>query len=406
MKVIAGMRCQLASERRLVWSEGFAAYPEELVCADSDGHFEHCTHKKQYPFSSQAPVYGFGPCRLRDVSEACNLSEVNSVAYCQASSADFSVQVELHFLSHHASCDLAMPLIEVLPSTGPSKASQPGWAYVPDTGPVVSVQPGQRKRGRDGNIIGSSAKQQKAIEQRLKDLDKENYKDVIIPLPKSDRDRKGRKMTTNVRRILGYNRNFGHYLADEEASIAAGAGSSVAASATATVASGHRDGKRRLEKETAVPPPIPKRASKQPGSMAPPSIKSATPLQQEDVEMTSPTSSPKRPRSQQSQQHPLTASQPPPYPPEYDQDPLLRTRDLPSRPSDRVMAQLLAEPPLSYSAARAKPLDPDKQTPERHFCIMCGYWGKVKCRKCGERTCGLMECWKGHEAAGCGQNIY
>ena len=113
--------------------------------------------------------------------------------------------------------------MEVLPSNLPSRVAQPGWAYVPDTGPIAAIQPGQRKRGRDDNAFGgSSAKQLKAIEQRLKDLDKENYKDVPIPIPKGDRDRKGRKMTSNVRRILGYSRNFGHYLADEEALIAAG----------------------------------------------------------------------------------------------------------------------------------------------------------------------------------------
>ena len=81
-----------------------------------------------------------------------------------------------------------MPLIEVLPSNAPSRAAQPGWAYVPDTGPIAAIQPGQRKRGRDGNIINASAKQQKATEQRLKDLDKENYKDVPIPIPE-DRPR-------------------------------------------------------------------------------------------------------------------------------------------------------------------------------------------------------------------------
>ena len=299
-----------------------------------------------------------------------------------------------------------MPLIEVLPAGLPSRASQPGWAYVPDTGPIAAVQPGQRKGGRDDNVVGSSAKQQKAIEQRLKDLEKENYKDVPIPIPKSDRDRKGKKVTSNVRRILGYNRNFGHYLADEEALIAAGGSSTIAAPTPSTAASAVKDGKRRGDRENATTPAS-RRAPVQPGTMGPPPNKPPTPMKQEsrdqDVAMTSPSTSPKRSRSQsgtQTQQAPTT------YDPKLDKDPLLRTLNLPPRPSDRVMAQLLAEPPLSYSAARAKPLDPDKQVPVRHFCTMCGYWGKVKCRKCGERTCGLMECWKGHEAGGCGQGIY
>ncbi len=299
-----------------------------------------------------------------------------------------------------------MPLIEVIPSGFPSRAAQPGWAYVPDTGPIAAVQPGQRKRGRDENIAGSSAKQQKAIEQRLKDLDKENYKDVPISIPKSERDRKGKKMTSNVRRILGYNRNFGHYLADEEASIAAGGSSAIAAPAPNTAASAVKDGKRRGDKDAASITPS-RRASGQPGIMGPPPSKPPTPMKQEDqdkdLEIASPSTSPRHFRPHSQSQTPQVA---PPYNPKLDKDPLLRTLNLPPMPSDRVMAQLLTEPPLSYSAARAKPLDADKQLPVRHFCTMCGYWGKVKCRKCGERTCGLMECWKGHEVGGCGQGIY
>lgn len=299
-----------------------------------------------------------------------------------------------------------MPLIEVLPSGLPSRAAQPGWAYVPDTGPIAAVQPGQRKRGRDDNVVGSSAKQQKAIEQRLRDLDRENYKDIQIPIPKSDRDRKGKKMTSNVRRILGYNRNFGHYLADEEALIVAGGSSASTVPATNTAAATVKDGKRRGDRDAASTAASNK-ASGLPGNMGHPPNKTPTPMKQEDqdkdVDMTSPSASPKRARSQS---QPQTQQAPPNYDPKLDKDPLLRTLNLPPRPSDRVMAQLLAEPPLFYSAALAKPLDPDKQVPVRHFCTMCGYWGKVKCRKCGERTCGLMECWKAHEAAGCGQGIY
>ena len=212
---------------------------------------------------------------------------------------------------------------------------------------------------------------------------------------KTDRDRKGRKMTSNVRRILGYNRNFGHYLADEEALITAGGSSTVAAPLPAASTPAQKDGRRRPEREAATP-------NANAGAMAPPPAKPA-PLKQEDTQITSPTSSPKRSRSHQASSTP--APQPPPYPPEYDKDPLLRTRDLPSRPSDRVMAQLLAEPPLSYNAARAKPLDAEKQTPTRHFCVICGYWGRVRCRRCGERTCGGLECWKGHEGVGCGQGV-
>ena len=63
------------------------------------------------------------------------------------------------------------------------------------------------------------------------------------------------------------------------------------------------------------------------------------------------------------------------------------------------LAALLAEPPLSYSAARARPLA--NPPPPKHLCAICGYWGKVRCARCGERTCGLLECWRAHAVEGC-----
>ena len=80
-----------------------------------------------------------------------------------------------------------MPLIEELPTTSTTRASH-GWAYVPDTGPAKALlQPGGRKRGvgRDGaaNRGDVSAKQQKIVQARLADLEKENYKDTAIPIP-------------------------------------------------------------------------------------------------------------------------------------------------------------------------------------------------------------------------------
>src|SRR6202012_143314 len=134
---------------------------------------------------------------------------------------------------------------------------------------------------------------------------------------------------------------------------------------------------------------------------------------------SSPTASQKSPSSRQKAPSP-SASQPPPptYDPAQDRDPLLRTRDLPKMPSDHVMQALVAEPPLSYTAARAKPLDdPSDEAgsgagfamrtgnsmlvakPGRWFCALCGYWGKMRCKYgCGDRVCGLLECWRGHEA--------
>jgi zinc finger HIT domain-containing protein 1 len=299
-----------------------------------------------------------------------------------------------------------MPSIEVLPTTT-TRTAQPGWAYVPDL-PIAAIQPPTRKRGRDGGLLSSNninAKQQKAIDARLKELDRENYKDVSVPIPKSDRARdKNRKLTSNVRRILGYNRNFGHYLADEEAAIAAGMNS---ATATTTLVPGGREAKRvaaeHLKESRPSTPSLSKQTSNLKGKetskekekeMPPPS---ATPKQGSH---TSPVKSPSQPRpSSSSSQTPL------PYPPSWDTHPLLRTLHLPPTPSDRVMQLLLAEPPLSYSAARAAYPDDHHCPPPRHFCVACGHFAKLHCRKCGQRTCGLLECWRSHEAAGCGMGV-
>lgn len=124
----------------------------------------------------------------------------------------------------------SMPLIEELPVTSTIKASH-GWAYVPDTGPIAAQQPGSRDRKRvaaatSRNAATASAKHAKGIQQRLDSLNKENYKDgVVVPIPArsgagagaSAREKAGKKMTGNVRRILTYQRGFAHYLADEEA---------------------------------------------------------------------------------------------------------------------------------------------------------------------------------------------
>ncbi|KAF7511234.1 hypothetical protein GJ744_005131 [Endocarpon pusillum] len=109
-----------------------------------------------------------------------------------------------------------MPLIEELPVTTTQRTTQ-GWAYVPDI--KQPIQPLEaRKRGRNqGASKGEiSAKQQKAIQTKLNELDKENYKDTTIAIPAKSKERAGKKITPNVRRILTYQRTFAHYLADDE----------------------------------------------------------------------------------------------------------------------------------------------------------------------------------------------
>jgi zinc finger HIT domain-containing protein 1 len=218
----------------------------------------------------------------------------------------------------------------------------------------------------------------------------------------------GKKITPNVRRILTYQRTFAHYLADEEAQLAQSGGANTPTAtatankanlprATASIAGAAAGSVTRGPSRTQQPP------------MAPPPRPRTTPAPttsniKRETSSVEPPASTTTPKSHTSG---TVASQPPssiggsvallPVNPVLDNDPLLKSHT-PKMPSARVIQALLSEPPLTYNAARAKPLD--DATPVRHFCAICGYWGKVKCRKCGEWTCGLMECWRGHEA-GC-----
>lgn len=82
-------------------------------------------------------------------------------------------------------------------------------------------------------------------------------------------------------------------------------------------------------------------------------------------------------------------SPPPAHP--GDADPLLVSR-VPPLPTEAEMRRLLAAPPLSYGEARGS----WRATyPARAFCEVCGYWGRVRCLKCGTRVCAL-ECLETH----------
>jgi zinc finger HIT domain-containing protein 1 len=79
-----------------------------------------------------------------------------------------------------------------------SKATTaPGWAYVPDLAPnsaVTALQP--RKRARNASSGASlhetTARQDAKILRELAALDRENHRDVNIPVPIKGRDGAGR----------------------------------------------------------------------------------------------------------------------------------------------------------------------------------------------------------------------
>lgn len=76
-----------------------------------------------------------------------------------------------------------------------SKATTPGWVYIP-LGTVAALQSSSRKRGPRNEPSASqhetTAKQDAKILRELAALDRENHRDVSIPVPIRHRDNAGR----------------------------------------------------------------------------------------------------------------------------------------------------------------------------------------------------------------------
>ncbi|PSR92248.1 hypothetical protein BD289DRAFT_429056 [Coniella lustricola] len=83
---------------------------------------------------------------------------------------------------------------------------------------------------------------------------------------------------------------------------------------------------------------------------------------------------------------PFVRFTPPPHP--GDSNPLLESW-LPPLPTDDELRELVRAPPLNYNQARGRWTEDDTRYPTRHFCEVCGYWGRIKCMKCGTRVCAL-----------------
>lgn len=86
-------------------------------------------------------------------------------------------------------------------------------------------------------------------------------------------------------------------------------------------------------------------------------------------------------------------SGPTPHPGDNDQ--LLVSR-IPPMPSDEEIKRLLSMPPLSYPEAKGSWTEEDRSKPVRQFCEVCGYWGRVRCTRCGGKMCAL-ECLNIHQ---------
>ncbi|CAG8267460.1 unnamed protein product [Penicillium salamii] len=249
----------------------------------------------------------------------------------------------------------------------------PGWSYAPTRGfdPTQAMAPtlGRKRNIRDAGKGGDiSSRQANAIARRVTELDRENARDVSIPIPVRQAKEAGArgtraKTTSAVRRILQSQKTFRNHLDDEEAAIALGATPGTVPQ-NAALAKGPKAARR----------------SETPASTRKRGTGTSTPAET-DVETD----------AEEERKPKLIKS-------EYDNDPLLRSY-APPMPSDQLMQRLLAEPPLSYNAAGVKP--PASAPPARHFCCLCGYWGKIRCKSCHLRTCSL-DCYKIHEDSRCG----
>ncbi|GKT83138.1 HIT zinc finger family protein [Colletotrichum tofieldiae] len=216
--------------------------------------------------------------------------------------------------------------------------SAPGWAYVPDTGvnpAAAALQPTNRKRAARGKANPSASdltvRQEAKIRKELEQLDRDGGRDASIPIPA---------------------KGLGHT-------------------------------KRNAAKRSKTSTPKP-----------------AAPAEPEDVEMTpapSGTGGEGTPATAKESAGPVLAPYdghaPPPHP--GDDDPLLVSR-VPEMPTDEELRWLLSRPMLSFWDARAEQGDEDAaRYPVRTFCELCGYWGRVRCMKCGTRVCAL-DCLETH----------
>ncbi|KAI9730121.1 MAG: hypothetical protein M1834_006114 [Cirrosporium novae-zelandiae] len=255
-------------------------------------------------------------------------------------------------------------LVEELPN---SSSAAPGWAYVTDTGydpSKAALQPASTTRVRASRHVGvaagdeSSRRQLNALAKRLEDLQRDNHRDVQIPIPSKLKEGKGArsKLTPAVRKILQSQKTIANYLDDEAAFLASKPShQSTITSSASTPYNSHQAKQTRAG--SAIPP------------------------------LGHPTAPP------DSLQIPPSEL----FPADETTNELLKST-VPSAPPPHILHALLTAPPLSYAASRAEPSN--NGYPQRHFCEICGYWGLVRCIRCGKRVCG-MECLDAHNEGQC-----
>ncbi|KAI1093596.1 hypothetical protein F5B19DRAFT_113138 [Rostrohypoxylon terebratum] len=300
----------------------------------------------------------------------------------------------------------------------------PGWAYVPDTtapsmAAAAAIQPGHRKRAaRNQNTASTSAlyadadaRQEAKLRREIEALDRDNYgRDVTIPIPGKSGGGKAsvKKHTPNVRKILQSQKTFANHLDDFDALSAADKAAAMGGRGVGNE-TGTAGGAGQTTAKKGAVVVVDKGKGKKGGKSASrsASVSKATPAAEavkqeddnddDDVEMLDAPDTPSDPNEQL---HPLSEILVP-LPPgglpsthPFDNDPLIMSR-VPPLPTDEELKALLRAPPLTYAEARGRWTEDDQRYPARAFCEVCGYWGRVRCMKCGARVCAL-ECLETH----------
>lgn len=319
----------------------------------------------------------------------------------------------------------------------------PGWAYVPDT-PTTAI-PSQsvsavhlhvsRKKRAARNAAdsgsasvqeGISARHSAKVQKEIDLLQRDGFggRDAHVSIPSGgggggggrDKDGKIRGHTPNVRKILASQKTFANHLDDFEAwsrtqapsegpgrgqgqslestpapgapgGAGAGSGGRRAAAQKkggASVARGKTPANNNKKSATPVPAPAPAPDPDVVMTDAPPPPPPSTTTTTETATATDQTAAHAEPESQILASH--TRFTPRPCP--GDSDPLLESW-LPPLPTDEELRELVRAPPLNYNQARGVWTADDKRYPPRQFCEVCGYWGRVRCMKCGTRVCAL-----------------
>lgn len=312
---------------------------------------------------------------------------------CGANKANTCIShLRLPTLAHlQPTTTLKMFRVELLQD---KSVATPGWSYAPTRGfdPTQAMAPtlGRKRNIRDAGKGGDiSSRQANAIARHIAELDRENQRDVAISVPVRQAKEAGArgtraKTTSAVRRILQSQKTFRNHLDDEEAAIALGTGGGGGTQNPGAnlAAKGPRAAASAAARRSSTPASVAGR--KRPSAaVTATNTGASTPAETTDAETDADEETERKPKLIKS---------------EHDNDPLLRSY-APLMPSEGLMQRLLAEPPLSYNASRVKP--PSSSRPGRHFCCMCGYWGKIRCKSCHLRTCSL-DCYKVHEDSRCG----